>query len=394
MEGIRTLTGNETVDRLSRMNITGNVIPAAWYQTIRKPTGKPYLNAIVILSDIVYWYRAAEVRDEGSGQLLGYRKRFKADLLQRSYQQMADQFGITKRDATNAVVELERLGVVRRVFRTMIVGGQTVPNILFLELDADVLERLTFPEEYGGTNGPGTNGSGTNGSGENEPVEKTRENGSEERGPGENEPGGSEQEEKKATEGKPFMAPKDSVGEARRGCHSKWGHLPPESGRGITEIRDTSHQDAGDGLTQIGETNTENTYRDYNTDYPIQSYQQAKEAFKKQIEYDILIRDRKDEKELDELVEIATEVLTSTAGTIRVNREARPAELVKEQYRKLNMFHIQYVLNCLQETETKARNIRAVMITALYNAVNTIGAYYGNLYQYHSAQGNKTDSGG
>ena len=112
MEGIRTSTGNETVDRLSRMNITGNIIPAAWYRTIRKPTGKPYLNAIVILSDIVYWYRAAEVRDEGSGQLLGYRKRFKADLLQRSYQQMADQFGITKRDATNAVVELERLGVM------------------------------------------------------------------------------------------------------------------------------------------------------------------------------------------------------------------------------------------------------------------------------------------
>ena len=385
MEGIRTLTGNETVDRLSRMNITGNVIPAAWYQTIRKPTGKPYLNAIVILSDIVYWYRAAEVRDEGSGQLLGYRKRFKADLLQRSYQQMADQFGITKRDATNAVVELERLGVVRRVFRTMIVGGQTVPNILFLELDAEVLERLTFPEEYGGPDGAGTNEPGEN---------VSRENESGKSGPGENEPRESGQEEKKATDGRPFIAQKGSSPEACGGCHSKWGHVPPESGRGITEIGDTSHQDEGDGPTEIGETNTENTYRDYNTDYPTQSYQQVKEAFKKQIEYDILIRDRKDETELDELVEIATEVLTSTAGVIRVNREERPAQLVKEQYRKLNMFHIQYVLNCLQETETKARNIRAVMITALYNAVNTIGAYYGNLYQYHSAQGNKADSGG
>ena len=35
-------------------------------------------------------------------------KKFHADLLQRSYQQIADQFGITKRDATNAVVELEK----------------------------------------------------------------------------------------------------------------------------------------------------------------------------------------------------------------------------------------------------------------------------------------------
>ena len=76
-------TGNDTVDRLSRIRLTGNVIPPAWYRTILRDTGKPYLIAIVILSDIVYWYRAAEVRDEGSGQLLGYRKRFKADLLQR-----------------------------------------------------------------------------------------------------------------------------------------------------------------------------------------------------------------------------------------------------------------------------------------------------------------------
>ena len=98
-------TGNDTVDRLSRIRFTGNVIPPAWYRTILRDTGKPYLIAIVILSDIVYWYRAAEVRDEGSGQLLGYRKRFKADLLQRSYQQIAEQFGITKRDAANAVLE-------------------------------------------------------------------------------------------------------------------------------------------------------------------------------------------------------------------------------------------------------------------------------------------------
>ena len=354
MEGIRTSTGNETVDRLSRMNITGNIIPAAWYRTIRKPTGKPYLNAIVILSDIVYWYRAAEVRDEGSGQLLGYRKRFKADLLQRSYQQMADQFGITKRDATNAVVELERLGVVRRVFRTLTINGQTVPNILFLELDADVLEQITFPEEC---------------------VTK-------------------QEPEAKKEENRKNFGVESGAGMVYRGYHSNRGHLPPESERGITENGDTSPWDEREGPTEMGETNTETTYRDYNTDYPIQSYQQTKGAFKRQIEYDILIQDRTDKKELDELVEIATEVLTSTAEAIRVNREERPTELVKAQYRKLNMFHIQYVLNCLQETETKARNIRAVMITALYNAVNTIGAYYGNLYQYHSAQGNKTDSGG
>ena len=107
-------TGSVTVDRMSRLHISGNIIPVTWYKTIRKSTGKPNLNAIIILADIVYWYRPTEVRDEMTGELVGLKKKFHADLLQRSYQQIADQFGITKRDATNAVVELEKMKVIRR----------------------------------------------------------------------------------------------------------------------------------------------------------------------------------------------------------------------------------------------------------------------------------------
>ncbi|MBS4887877.1 MAG: DNA replication protein DnaD, partial [Clostridiales bacterium] len=140
-------TGSLTVDCMSRLQISGNVIPVSWYKTIRKPTGKPNLNAIIILADIVYWYRAVEIRDEMTGQLIGLRKKFHSDMLQRSYQQLADQFGITKRDATNAVVELEKLGVVHRVFRTVEVKGQTVSNVLFLDLNVTVLEHLTYPKE-------------------------------------------------------------------------------------------------------------------------------------------------------------------------------------------------------------------------------------------------------
>lgn len=339
-------TGNETVDRLSRIRLTGNVIPPAWYRTILRDTGKPYLIAIVILSDIVYWYRAAEVRDEGSGQLLGYRKRFKADLLQRSYQQMADQFGITKRDATNAVVELEKLGVVRRVFRTLTANGQSIPNVLFLDLDVDVLERLTYPEEF-------------------------------------------EEEMKEAETAKPEEKKSQpaGMGAPRRGCPRNKGDVSLKSGTPPPEIGETSIRKKVTPLPEMGETNTEITYIDYNKDYPIQSYQMVKDGFKEQIEYDILKQDMGERAELDELVEVAVEVLVSNAETIRVNRENKPALLVKEQYRRLNMFHIQYVLSCLQETETKAKNIRAVMVTALYNSVNTINSYYGNLVQVHGCKG-------
>ena len=98
-------TGSETVNRMCRLQFTGNVIPSTWYHTIKKETGKPNLNAIIILADIVYWYRPMEIRDEATGQLCGFKKKFQADILQRNYQQLADQFGITKRDAVNAIVD-------------------------------------------------------------------------------------------------------------------------------------------------------------------------------------------------------------------------------------------------------------------------------------------------
>lgn len=153
-------TGNSVVDSIGRINISGNVIPMSWYKTIVRETGKPYLEAIVILSDIVYWYRPTEIRDETSGELIGYKKKFKSDLLQRSYQQLANMFGISKREATNAIVRLEKLGVIKRVFRTLNINDVVTSNVLFLELIPERLAKLTF-----GTEPPKTAESSQNGIG-------------------------------------------------------------------------------------------------------------------------------------------------------------------------------------------------------------------------------------
>lgn len=44
------------------------------------------------------------------------------------------------------------------------------------------------------------------------------------------------------------------------------------------------------------------------------------------------------------------------------------------------------MLQSMDDTSTKARNIRAVLLTALYNSVNTINSYYGNRYHFHLAE--------
>lgn len=147
MLNMKFTTGNSVVDSVGRINISGNVIPMSWYKTIVRETGKPYLEAITILADIVYWYRPTEIRDEQTGLVIEYRKKFKADLLQRSYQQIANMFGISKREATNAIVRLEKLGVIKRVFRTLNINDVVTSNVLFLELIPERLKKLTFGTE-------------------------------------------------------------------------------------------------------------------------------------------------------------------------------------------------------------------------------------------------------
>ena len=139
-------TGNKIVDTVGEMNLTGNIIPEAWYLTIRK-NGKPCPLAILLLADIVYWYRPTEQRDEMT-QNVTYRKKFRAeDYLQRSYDQITEKFGISKKQARDALITLEELGVVTRHFRTITVSGMRHSNVMYLELHPDVLKRLTYPKE-------------------------------------------------------------------------------------------------------------------------------------------------------------------------------------------------------------------------------------------------------
>ena len=86
-------SGNASVDRMGTVSIKGNIIPPEWYKTITRENGKPYLLAISLLADIVYWYRPNEVRDQQSGNVIGWQKRFSGDLLQKSYEQYADYYG-------------------------------------------------------------------------------------------------------------------------------------------------------------------------------------------------------------------------------------------------------------------------------------------------------------
>ncbi len=83
-----------------------------------------------------------------------------------------------------------------------------------------------------------------------------------------------------------------------------------------------------------------------------------------------------EKEKVDELVELMLDVICSNRKTVRVNGEDLPTEIVKNRFLKLDNSHIDYVLTALQKNTSEVRNIRAYLVTALYNAPATIGNYY------------------
>ena len=326
-------TGNDIVDQVGKMNISDNVIPMVWFQTIQYPNGTPHNNAIHILADIVYLYRPKEKRDEESGQLIGMRKKFKEDLLQRSYKQMAENYGLSKKQVTEAIKALEEMGLVKRHFRNIRIKGQNVNNILFLELSPKRLYEVTYPEKD--TDSP--------------------------------------------------ISPSADIG------------VSPEGERGISESGEGNpHKETGIPLqVETNTKNTNETiFRDYQSINQVGKEKTDRmdeidaytNLIKENIEYEFLKQELGFRYEiLDELVEIIVDTVAIKRNTVRIGDTEYPYELVKGKLLKLDSGHIRYVLESMAKTTSHIVNIKAYLLAALYNAPNTINSYYSaevNYYEY------------
>ena len=141
--GIRS-SGCAAVDAMDRIRISGNIIPQSWYKEILRDNGKPYLLAVTLLADIVYWYRPVEDRDESSGYVIGLRKRFRGDLLQKTYDEYANLYGESKRTIKAALDRLEELGLIRKVFRDIkLKNGTKIPNVMYIEIFPNRIEEIS-----------------------------------------------------------------------------------------------------------------------------------------------------------------------------------------------------------------------------------------------------------
>jgi hypothetical protein len=141
------MTLNPVAQKITQLKLEGNIIPNSWYQHITFENGKADLLAISILADIVYWYRLVEVRDETTGRTVDWKQKFRADKLQRSYDALAQQFGVTKRQAQEAVKRLEKMKLLTKEFRNIKTTTGFMSNVLFLEPVVEQIEKITYPHQ-------------------------------------------------------------------------------------------------------------------------------------------------------------------------------------------------------------------------------------------------------
>ena len=136
-------TGNKIVDAVSKLNI--KPVEYAWYRTVVDGSGRTNLLAVAILSDVVYWYKWTEQVDESTNRIIGYKKKFRDDdYLQRSYGQLQSMFNVSRHQVYDALVLLEGIGVVTRVFKTINTGMGAMNNVMFLSVNPDKLCEITF----------------------------------------------------------------------------------------------------------------------------------------------------------------------------------------------------------------------------------------------------------
>lgn len=102
---------------------------------------------------------------------------------------------------------------------------------------------------------------------------------------------------------------------------------------------------------------------------------QYKALVRHHIDYENMCQQYERER-LDEIVYLIVEVLCSKAQFFTINGSDVPAELVRGQLLKFNSLHLQYVFDSLNKTASNITNIKAYLLTTLYNAVSTHNSYY------------------
>lgn len=131
--------------------------------------------------------------------------------------------------------------------------------------------------------------------------------------------------------------------------------------------------------TNSSSTNPSNPYLS-KSEPPVQDgfhqrVEQMRQLVRNHLEYDLMCQ-QFDRDQLDEIVSLMVEVLCSKSLFFTISGTEYPAELVHERLLSLRSSHVEYIFECLSKTSTRVGNIKAYLLTVLFNAAATMHSYY------------------
>lgn len=108
-------------------------------------------------------------------------------------------------------------------------------------------------------------------------------------------------------------------------------------------------------------------------------YDEVENEIKFQIEYDVLA-ERDYGGVLDEMVRLMTYTYCYASDTVRINKRQIPIQSVRKRLSMVTAEHIEYVISSLEKNKNKIKNMRAYLLTTLYNSIDTMetDCLYGN----------------
>ena len=101
------------------------------------------------------------------------------------------------------------------------------------------------------------------------------------------------------------------------------------------------------------------------------------ELVRENIDLDDLLMAREDDRNLIlEIYSLIVEMISCRSEEIVIASSRYPAEIVRSRFLKLRYDHIIYVMDCLEKSTSKVKNIRKYLLATLFNAPATIVGYY------------------
>ncbi|MBP5717747.1 MAG: replication initiator protein A [Abditibacteriota bacterium] len=89
-----------------------------------------------------------------------------------------------------------------------------------------------------------------------------------------------------------------------------------------------------------------------------------------------MIRDEDAMEQIHGYVDIMVQACCGQTPTVRINGSEYSRATVRQRMYQLDATHLEYVYDCVKECAPKVRNLRAYILTALFNSYDTIDLYY------------------